>query len=183
MWTVRNNSMKVGEILIAAALTLTLLAMPVSSSADTKKNKKNTATQPAASAAAKPQVDYSKLVWPGPPNVPRIHYVNYMAGQKFDYTPADQQPKPKHTWMDRLAGTQPEKDKKLKQMPFQLLGPYGMAEKLVLTLQPGASVGVQGISMDAVVPEPKTWAMLIIGFGLMAALGYKRARSPRFVSL
>jgi len=118
--------MKMGEVLIAAALLLTLLATPVSSFAD-KKNKKNMATQPAAAAPTKPQVDYSKLVWPGPPNIPRIRYVNYMAGQKFDYTPADQQPKPKQTWMDRLAGTQLEKDKKLKQMPFQLLGPYGMA--------------------------------------------------------
>ena len=116
--------MKVGEILVAVALLLTLLASPVSSFAD-KKNKK-TATPPAA-APAKPEYDFSKLAWPGPPNIPRVRYVNYMAGQKFDYTPAEQQPKQKQTWMDRLAGTPSEKDKKLKQMPFQLLGPYGMA--------------------------------------------------------
>jgi len=125
MFTVRNNSVKVGEVLIATAVLLSLLASPASSFAD--KKKKNTTTQPAATAPAKPQVDYSKLVWPGPPNIPRIRYINYLAGQKMDTTPADQQPKQKSTWMDRLAGTQPEKDKKLKQMPFQLLGPYGMA--------------------------------------------------------
>jgi len=125
MWSVRNNSMKVGEVLVAGALLLALLT-PVSSFAG-KKNKKNATASSAPTAPAKPQYDFSKLVWPGPPNIPRIRYVNYMAGQKFDYTPADQQPKPKQTWMDRLAGTQPEKDRKLKQMPFQLLGPYGMA--------------------------------------------------------
>ena len=124
MFTARNNSVRVGEVLIATVILISFLASPVTSFAE---KKKNATTQPAAAAPAKPQVDYSKLVWPGPPNVPRIRYINYLAGQKFDTTPADQQPKPKQTWMDRLAGTQPEKDKKLKQMPFQLLGPYGMA--------------------------------------------------------
>ena len=126
MWTVRNNSTKIGKFSIVAALLLVLLAMPASSFAD-KKNKKQAAATPASTQPSKPQYDYSKLVWPGPPNIPRIRYVNYMAGQKFDYTPAAQQPKQKQSWMDRLAGTQPEKDKKLKQMPFQLLGPYGMS--------------------------------------------------------
>jgi hypothetical protein len=60
--------------------------------------------------------------------------------------------------------------------------PYGLAESLSLTLQPGASVFVQGISMDAnAVPEPKTWAMLGIGFGLMAIMGFKRRhKASRF---
>ncbi|MGA9566154.1 MAG: SMP-30/gluconolactonase/LRE family protein [Candidatus Korobacteraceae bacterium] len=122
MWTVGNNSMKAGKTLVAAVLLLTLLA-PSSSFADKKKK----TTQPAPAAPAKPQIDFSKLAWPGPPNIPRVRYINYLAGQKFDTTPADQQPKVKQTWMDRLAGTQPDKDHKLKQMPFQLLGPNGMA--------------------------------------------------------
>jgi hypothetical protein len=64
---------------------------------------------------------------------------------------------------------------------FSVLGPYGMAEELQLTLQPGAFVGVQSISMNAtsVVPEPGTWAMLIAGFGLIGALGLRK-RTPRF---
>lgn len=63
-----------------------------------------------------------------------------------------------------------------------LLAPYGLAEELTLTLQPGASVFVQGVSMDAVntVPEPSTWAMLIAGFGLIGALGWHKKRTPRF---
>lgn len=60
-------------------------------------------------------------------------------------------------------------------------GPYGMAEELSLTLQPGAEIFVQGASMQAgAIPEPSQWAMLMAGFGLMGLLGYRRARTGRF---
>ena len=56
-------------------------------------------------------------------------------------------------------------------------GPYGLAEELTLRLAPGAGVFVQGMSLEAsAVPEPKTWAMLGIGFGLMALMGVKKSR-------
>lgn len=58
-------------------------------------------------------------------------------------------------------------------------GPYGLAESLTLTLQPGAEVGVQGIGMVSV-PEPKTWVLSLIGFGLLGLAGLKRSRSARF---
>ena len=65
-----------------------------------------------------------------------------------------------------------------------LTGPYGLAESLTLTLQPGASVFVQGMSMDAsAVPEPKTWAMLGVGFGVMAFMGFKRSRKDRLATI
>lgn len=59
-----------------------------------------------------------------------------------------------------------------------VLGTYGMAERLTLTLQPGASIGVQGISMEAVkgVPEPSTWAMMFGGFALLGYAAYRRNR-------
>ena len=65
-----------------------------------------------------------------------------------------------------------------------MTGPYGLAESLTLTLQPGAVVGVQNVSMDvSAIPEPSTWAMGIAGFGLIGLLGLrkrKRNRTPRF---
>lgn len=64
--------------------------------------------------------------------------------------------------------------------PDALDGPYGLAESLTLTLQPGAGVFVQGMSMSAsAVPEPSTWAMGIAGFAIMAGLGWKRSRKDR----
>jgi PEP-CTERM motif len=64
--------------------------------------------------------------------------------------------------------------------PDALNGPYGLAESLTLTLQPGAGVFVQGMSMSAsAVPEPGTWAMGVVGFALMAGLGWKRSRKDR----
>jgi hypothetical protein len=66
---------------------------------------------------------------------------------------------------------------------FSVTGTYGMAESLQLTLQPGAFVGVQSISMDATnaVPEPSTWVMMGGGFALLGLLGLrKRTKTPRF---
>jgi PEP-CTERM motif len=60
-------------------------------------------------------------------------------------------------------------------------GTYGLAESLQLTLQPGAVIGVQNVSMDAsAVPEPSTWVMMGGGFALLAALGLRKRRTPRF---
>ena len=67
--------------------------------------------------------------------------------------------------------------------PDSLNGPYGLAESLTLTLQPGAGVFVQGMSMSAsAVPEPKTWAMMGIGFALMGLVGFKRSRKARLAA-
>ncbi len=76
----------------------------------------------------KPQQDLSKLVWPEPPNIPRVRYTNYFAGMKFDKDVDTQGKKPKQSWMDRLAGSQSQDEKiTVKNFPYQLLGPYGMS--------------------------------------------------------
>ena len=110
---------------VAIILIGFLLASPYSLLAGTKKKNVPAAAKPAA--PAKPQVDVTKLVWPGPPNVPRVRFISYFAGQPLDTTPAEEQAKPKSSWMDRLAGVQPNDPKRVKHLPFQLLGPMGMA--------------------------------------------------------
>jgi len=113
-----------------AALVFTLavvLASPLSIyGSDKKKKKKADATPPAT--PHKLQWDISKLVWPQPPNIARVKYLDYFAGMKIDYSPPAATPKKKQSWMDRVAGTKQEDNiDKLKTYPWQLLGPYGIA--------------------------------------------------------
>jgi len=112
------------RMLAALAILLAVgLASPVSMYGG--KKKKVDATPQAA--APKPQIDTSKLVWPNPPNIARVRWLNYYAGMKIDYTPP-KTTKKKQSWMDRVAGTkQVDNTDKLKTFPFQLLGPYGIA--------------------------------------------------------
>jgi DNA-binding beta-propeller fold protein YncE len=106
----------------AMALIAVLVLALVSPVAVQAKKKKPVPTQ---KAEVKTQVDVSKLVWPEPPNLPRVRYTNYFAGMKIEY---NENKKPKASWMDRLAGGQTQDEKAAnKDFPFQLLGPYGMA--------------------------------------------------------
>lgn len=112
--------------LVLIALILTLFFPHAAFGAGKKKKAGSDAAQPAATST--PQQDTSKLMWPSPPNIPRVKYSNYFAGMPLDYTPADQQAKKKSTWMDRLAGVQdPNNRQHYKPVPFQLIQPYGMA--------------------------------------------------------
>jgi DNA-binding beta-propeller fold protein YncE len=109
-------------LLFAWGLTL---ASPVTLHAGDKKKK---ATASGQKPAEKPQQDLSKLVWPEPPNIPRVRYTSYFAGMKFDKDADTPGKKAKQTWMDRLAGSQSQDEKiTIKNFPFQLLGPYGMS--------------------------------------------------------
>jgi len=109
----------------AAAMMLLMLAF-VSPDALFAGKKK---TAPAApKGPEKIKIDTSVLVWPSPPYVPRVRWLAYYAGMKIDQPEAAKKAKPKQSWMDRLAGTE-QKDQKqiLKDFPYQLIGPYGIA--------------------------------------------------------
>ncbi|MDR3738541.1 MAG: SMP-30/gluconolactonase/LRE family protein [Terracidiphilus sp.] len=108
-------------MLLLLALGLTL---PLPAFAGKKK------TQPAPAPQVGPRkfpFDPTKLVWPSPPNIARVRWLDYFAGTKIDYTPAAQE-KPKASWMDRLAGGQSQEEKyNPKTFPFQMIGPNGIA--------------------------------------------------------
>ncbi len=112
---------------IAVLLLLALcMAFPFSAGADKKKKKSATPAAPEA-GPRKFAFDPTKLVWPAPPNIARIHWLDYFAGEKIDYTPPAAS-KAKASWMDRLAGGQSQQEKfNPKTFPFQLIGPYGIA--------------------------------------------------------
>ncbi len=112
---------------LAMLLLLALsLALPFAAGAEKKKKKGDTTPAPEVGPRKFP-FDPTKLVWPSPPNIARVHWLDYFAGEKIDYTPAATA-KPKASWMDRLAGGQSQQEKfNPKTFPFQLVGPYGIA--------------------------------------------------------
>jgi sugar lactone lactonase YvrE len=118
-----NRSRKLLSLLVLLALGL---ASPLSSLAANKKKKPDTA--PAAEAGPRKfKFDPTTLVWPSPPNIARVHWIDYFAGEKIDYS-QQAAAKQKASWMDRLAGGQSDEEKfNPKLFPFQLIGPYGIA--------------------------------------------------------
>jgi sugar lactone lactonase YvrE len=72
--------------------------------------------------------DISKIVWPNPPAIARIKFENLLTGQEIDWAALESSQKPKQTWMDRLAGAQPDAQVKdvQKKIGFQLIRVYGV---------------------------------------------------------
>lgn len=70
--------------------------------------------------------DISKIVWPGPPEIARIRFLDLFTGEKIDPS-LFQKKKKKPSWMDRMAGQQPVEDMKIDKLPFQLIRTYGVA--------------------------------------------------------
>src|SRR3569833_723239 len=101
-----SNSI-VWRILFTSVILLSLCATFSCTAHAAKKKKKAEAATPAVTGPRKYNFDPTKLVWPSPPNIARVKWVNYFAGAKIDYTETAKA-KPKSSWMDRLAGWQSE---------------------------------------------------------------------------
>ncbi len=121
----RRHQDSVRRVMALAALLAGLavaLAGPLSVHGAQKKKK-------AAAEAAKPNIldrlDYSKIVWPNPPAIARIKYLNYLSGEKYQTKGKDTEKK-KVRWMERLAGMATG-DPRVSKPRFQLVLPYGMA--------------------------------------------------------
>jgi len=71
-------------------------------------------------------IDKSKVVWPQPPNIARVKYLDYFAGEKLPDFNA-QPTKAKSSWMDRLAGTSAERGENPMRNHFFMGEPHGLA--------------------------------------------------------
>ncbi len=112
--------------LLTVLLTMALCFGLATARATDNKKKKNNTPAPAAGPRAF-KFDPTKLVWPSPPNVARVKWLDYYAGMKIDYS-VDKKGQQKQSWMDRLAGTQSAADQGVrKDFPFQLIAPFGVA--------------------------------------------------------
>jgi hypothetical protein len=76
--------------------------------------------------------------------------------------------------------TDPDSFSGTNQSPFTAGGLFSMTETANLALKAGGSItGFNESMATTAIPEPKTWAMLGIGFALMGLMGFKR-RTARF---
>ncbi len=100
-------------------LLLASLAHPASLFADKKKKQ---AEEPQQQNLLQ-NLDYSKIVWPNPPAVTRMKYLDYFCCDKY----VPETGKKKSSWMDRMAGGETAAQKMADKPLFALWTPYGIA--------------------------------------------------------
>ena len=120
----QTSSPRILKVLAALVSFLTLFALPVSLHAEQKKAPAAPAVKP-GDQRVKAYFDISKIVWPNPPAIARIKFVDLFTGEKVDPKLLVKE-KPKQKWMDRLAGQQTAEEK-ITSLPFQLIRTYGVA--------------------------------------------------------
>lgn len=104
------------EAAAAVALLLVLLLLPAAAwAADKKKS-----PAPQREKHVLEMLDYSKIVWPNPPAITRIRFLDH-----FFSEPAKPVEEKKLTWKDRLAGMATGETRSPAR--FQLVVPYGIA--------------------------------------------------------
>ncbi len=125
MFAHRSNTNR-GSKIMAILAGLLALALTLPGVMDAAQKKKKT-VDPNAQLPKRVNFDISKIVWPGPPDIARVKFVEQLTGEKIDFNrPLNKPQKPKQSWMDRLAGTKPQVDT-VQDLPFQLVRTYGLA--------------------------------------------------------
>jgi hypothetical protein len=80
--------------------------------------------------------------------------------------------------------TNPDSFSGSNDSPFDASGPFSMTETANLALRSGGSItGFNESMQTAAIPEPRTWAMLAIGFALMGLVGARKRHTARFASI
>jgi DNA-binding beta-propeller fold protein YncE len=69
--------------------------------------------------------DTAKIVWPNPPEIPRVAFKDLFTGEKIDPSLYAKKTR-KKTWMDRLGGTLPADQVAITNVPFQLTRTLGV---------------------------------------------------------
>jgi DNA-binding beta-propeller fold protein YncE len=87
--------------------------------------KKTAAPVPEAPADPLSNVDTSHVVWPQPPAIARLKYLDYFSAQKPE--PVAPRAAKKKSWMDRMAGVSPDSNRGAGKVRFVLGTPYGLA--------------------------------------------------------
>jgi len=109
-----------------ARISITLLAIALPASLSAQRKKAPPAPVKLADQRTKALFDISRIVWPNPPAIARIRFLDLFTGQKIDPSLFARK-KEKASWMDRMAGAQQTQDIRLDSLPFQLIRTYGVA--------------------------------------------------------
>ena len=122
----RGKSMR-REIMLVLILLVLIWAAPAKLYGKKKKEAAPAAAPPAASDLV--PVDFSNIVFPLPPAVPRVKYLDFYSAQKPEPASPAKKEQKKSAWMDRLAGVTPGNEKRpdAPKPRYQLLAPYGLA--------------------------------------------------------
>lgn len=113
-----RKTIQFAAVLVGLLVFLSLVG-PEKLYADKNKKKKEVAPEETSIIN---RLDYSKIVWPNPPAITRIKYLNYFCCDKYTPKPA----KSKSSWMDRMAGGQTEEQKQADKPLFAMWTPYGV---------------------------------------------------------
>lgn len=107
------------------AAVIGVLALTLLSPTPLQAGKKKTDTAGTGDAQKRVYFDTTKIVWPSPPEIPRIAFKDLYTGQKIDPSLFTKKAH-KATWMDRLAGSLPSDQVQYDKLPFQLIRTYGV---------------------------------------------------------
>lgn len=122
MFAVHQDGTRRGVALTAMLIVLALLlTLPAFAGKDKNKKGKNAKPEPKPNILER--LDYSKIVWPNPPEIARIKYLTLFYGEKYK-SKAQQK---KVGWMERLSGVTAGDIPDREKLRFQLVTPYGVA--------------------------------------------------------
>lgn len=104
MFVVGKDRIRYGASLVRICCTLAIVLLLISSAFAAGKKKKAT---PVPAESQKRNIleglDLSKIVWPNPPEITRVKYLDYWSGERLVLS-KDKGKKKKQGWMDRLSG-------------------------------------------------------------------------------
>lgn len=121
MYAVGFNSVGKRFRFFAAVLLLVTFASSLALAGDKKKKKDEPAAPPEKNWYEK--LDLSKFIWPDPPNITRLRYVDYFCCMKEEKVAG----KKKTSWMDRVSGGETEGEKAATHPRYGLWSPWGIA--------------------------------------------------------
>jgi len=119
-----HNSTQPARGWLALTLAIAIVVAPASLAFGSGK-KKDTAEAP-QQVNLLSTVDKARIVWPAPPDIARVKYMDYFAGEKLPDFSAKAEKK-KSSWMDKLAGSSASAGEDPLKGHFFMGEPHGMA--------------------------------------------------------